>query len=108
MPDSADDVRSTAPANPIAGAARMFDYWVLLYLRTWKGSVITSFASPLLYVLAMGVLLGGFIEADPSELEGATSYLDFVAPGLLAGAVLVVTVLVLVSSSAISRPASGR
>ena len=79
-----DDTRSTVPANPIAGAARMFDYWWILYKRTWKGSVITSFVSPLLYVLAMGVLLGGFIAGDPSELEGATSYLDFVAPGLLA------------------------
>jgi lipooligosaccharide transport system permease protein len=80
----ADNSRSTAPTNPIAGAARMFDYWAILYKRTWKGSVITSFVSPLLYVLAMGVLLGGFIKGDPSQLEGATSYLDFVAPGLLA------------------------
>ena len=29
----------------------------------------------------MGVLLGGFIEGDPAQLEGATSYLAFVAPG---------------------------
>ena len=39
---------------------------------------------PLLYILAMGVLLGGFIEGDPAKLEGATSYLAFVAPGMLA------------------------
>ena len=32
----------------------------------------------------MGVLLGGFIEGDPAELEGATSYLAFVVPGLVA------------------------
>ena len=32
----------------------------------------------------MGVLLGGFIDGDPDELEGATSYLDFVVPGLIA------------------------
>ena len=29
----------------------------------------------------MGVLLGGFIEGDPAELEGATSYLAFIVPG---------------------------
>ena len=40
--------------------------------------------TPLLYVLAMGVLLGGFIEGDPATLEGATTYLAFVAPGLVA------------------------
>ncbi len=32
----------------------------------------------------MGVLLGGFVEADPDQLEGATSYLAFVVPGLIA------------------------
>ena len=32
----------------------------------------------------MGVLLGGFIEGDPAKLEGATSYLAFIVPGLVA------------------------
>lgn len=72
------------PGNVVAGAARLFDYWAIAYLRTWKGSVISSFVTPLLYILAMGVLLGGFIEGDPDKLEGATSYLAFVAPGMVA------------------------
>ncbi|WP_203335564.1 ABC transporter permease [Nocardioides limicola] len=63
---------------------RLFDYWAIVYQRTWKGSVITSFLAPLLYVLALGVILGGFIEADPATLEGASSYLAFVVPGLIA------------------------
>jgi len=70
--------------SPLTGALRQLDYWTTFYLRTWKGSVITSFASPLFYVLAMGVLLGGFVHAPPSQLDGATSYLDFVVPGLIA------------------------
>ena len=74
----------TAPTNPLAGAARLTDYWATVYRRTWKGSAVSSFASPIFYVLAMGVLLGGFIEGDPDQLEGATSYLAFVVPGLLA------------------------
>jgi ABC-type polysaccharide/polyol phosphate export permease len=82
--DHAAPVRSSAPANLLAGAARLFDYWAIAYKRTWKGSVISSFVTPLLYVLAMGVLLGGFIEGDPDKLEGATSYLAFVAPGMVA------------------------
>ena len=77
-------VESTAPAHVLDGAARMVDYWAVLYRRTWKGSVISSFVTPLFYVLAMGVLLGGFIEGDPAQLEGATSYLAFVAPGMVA------------------------
>ena len=70
--------------GPFDGAGRLVDYWATVYLRTWKGSVISSFVVPLLYILAMGVLLGGFIDGDPAELEGATSYLAFVAPGMLA------------------------
>lgn len=65
-------------------AARLFDYWVTVYRRTWKGSAASSFVVPLLYILAMGVFLGGFVEADPETLEGARSYLAFVAPGMLA------------------------
>lgn len=68
----------------VAGTLRQVDYWVTVYKRTWRGSVISSFITPLFYVIAMGVLLGGFIKADPDTLEGATSYLAFVVPGLVA------------------------
>ncbi|GAA4698980.1 ABC transporter permease [Nocardioides nanhaiensis] len=66
------------------GVARLTDYWVRIFLRTWRGTVVSSFLSPLFYVVAMGVLLGGFVDADPEQLEGATSYLAFVVPGLIA------------------------
>ncbi len=39
---------------------------------------------PLLYVAAMGLLLGGYVDAGGAQLGGAPSYLAFVAPGLLA------------------------
>jgi len=64
--------------------ARQRSYWTLTYLRTWKGSVFTSFVVPLFYVLAMGVLLGRYVDAGSGRLEGAPSYLAFVAPGLAA------------------------
>jgi lipooligosaccharide transport system permease protein len=66
------------------GMGRQLDYWWTYYLRTWKGSVVTSFASPLFYVVAMGVLLGRFVHVSPSRLDGAPSYLAFVVPGLIA------------------------
>jgi lipooligosaccharide transport system permease protein len=78
------EVQVPARTGPFNGASRLIDYWATVYLRTWKGSVISSFVVPLLYILAMGVLLGGFIKGDPAKLEGATSYLAFVAPGMLA------------------------
>jgi lipooligosaccharide transport system permease protein len=63
--------------------ARQRTYWWTAYKRTWKGSAVTSFVLPLLYVVAMGVLLGGFVNKG-ANLEGAPSYLAFVAPGLVA------------------------
>lgn len=79
----------TAPGPPAGlgardGITRQLDYWWTLYRRTWRASIISSFVSPLFYVLAMGVLLGGFIDGDPDRLEGAPSYLAFVVPGLVA------------------------
>ncbi|MBO0844736.1 MAG: ABC transporter permease [Nocardioides sp.] len=70
--------------SPVTGALRQFDYWLTVYKRTWKGSIVTSFASPLFYVLAMGVLLGNYIHVSPERLDGATSYLAFIVPGLIA------------------------
>jgi lipooligosaccharide transport system permease protein len=64
--------------------ARQATYWSIVYRRTWKGSVVTSFVSPLLYVLAMGVLLGGFVDDGGAALQGAPTYLAFVTPGLAA------------------------
>jgi lipooligosaccharide transport system permease protein len=66
------------------GVVRLFDYWLTVYKRTWKGSIVSSFLSPLFYVLAMGVLLGGFVHVSPARLDGATSYLQFIVPGLIA------------------------
>lgn len=66
------------------GVARQTDYWRTVARRTWRGTVVSSFVTPVFYVVAMGVLLGGFIEGDPTRLEGASSYLAFVVPGLIA------------------------
>ncbi|MDP2775367.1 MAG: ABC transporter permease [Nocardioides sp.] len=75
---------ATTDLSLLEGTRRQTDYWLTVYKRTWRGSIISSFVSPLFYVLAMGVLLGGFIEGDPATLEGATSYLAFIVPGLVA------------------------
>lgn len=66
-------------------ATRLTDYWVTVFRRVWKGSVVTSFLTPFLYLAAMGVGLGSFIDdnAGPAALGGIT-YLAFVGPGLLA------------------------
>ncbi|TWE13091.1 ABC transporter permease [Rudaeicoccus suwonensis] len=71
---------------------RLLDYWATVYKRTWRGSIINSFVSPILYVVAMGVLLGGFVKADPAKLDGAHSYLAFVVPGMLSAQTMQVAI----------------
>ena len=56
--------------------------WV--YRRTWRGSLFGSFLTPLLYLGALGVGLGGFIAAQDTEALGGVTYLEFLGPGLLA------------------------
>ncbi|HEX6246453.1 MAG TPA: ABC transporter permease [Nocardioidaceae bacterium] len=79
--------RPTTPSR-LALVWRQADYWMTVYRRTWRGSAISSFVVPLLYVAAMGVLLGGFIDAGGADLEGAPTYLAYVAPGLLAAHIM--------------------
>ncbi len=80
---------TTGPATDAAPGhleriLRQTDYWITVYKRTWRASVFSSFVMPLFYVLAMGVLLGGFVDDGGAALEGAPSYLAFIAPGLVA------------------------
>ncbi len=65
-------------------ALRVFESEARVYRRVWRGSIFTSFLSPILYLLAMGVGLGALVDANlPAGLEGV-SYLNYLAPGLLA------------------------
>jgi lipooligosaccharide transport system permease protein len=65
-------------------ALRQVDYWATVYRRVWRGTVVTSFVLPLLYLAAIGVGLGRYVDAGSTAALGGLSYLDFVGPGLLA------------------------
>src|SRR3954447_17550685 len=69
---------------PFAGAMHVLEHRLLLYRRTWRGSVFNSFFSPILFLGAMGIGLGGYVDASASAALGGVAYLAFLAPGLLA------------------------
>jgi lipooligosaccharide transport system permease protein len=69
-------------------AVREFRYWLTNYRRTWRGSIYTSFLSPVLYLGAMGLGLGKLVDAHGTARLGGVSYLAFLAPGLLAAAAM--------------------
>jgi len=63
---------------------RVLEYNLLVYRRTWKGSVFASFVAPVLFLGAMGLGLGSLITRGPSRTVEGLTYLAFLAPGLLA------------------------
>ncbi len=66
-------------------ALRATQYFLLAYRRTWRASIMSTFVSPLLYLLAMGVGLGSFVNKGGGAASlGHMGYLQFVAPGLAA------------------------
>ena len=64
------------------GPLRVYRTHLLAYRRTWRGSLTTSFLFPMLYLAAIGVGLGKLVKAH--GLVDGVSYIDFLAPGLLA------------------------
>lgn len=79
--------RPPAPSD-LAAAGRVFEHRAYQYRRAFRGSMFSSFVNPALFLLAMGVGLGGYVNAQSPEAFGGVTYLQFLAPGLLAGAAM--------------------
>jgi lipooligosaccharide transport system permease protein len=56
---------------------------LLVYTKYWRSSMMFNFIEPMLYLAALGVGLGMYIP----EIEGM-SYLEFIAPGLIASSTM--------------------
>lgn len=69
-----------------APALRVLEGQIRAYRHTWRGSVISTFVMPVLFLGAMGLGLGRLVEGGPA-LEGLT-YLQFVGTGLLAASAM--------------------
>ena len=76
------------PRATVAGqwgmAVRAFRWWLVNYRRTWRGSIYSSILDPVLYLGAMGIVLGALVDKHGVGSLGGVSYLVFLAPGLLA------------------------
>jgi lipooligosaccharide transport system permease protein len=68
----------------MAPAGRVLEHRLLLYRRTWRGSLFISFVSPVLFLGAMGFGLGSLVDRTNPTALGGVPYLVFLAPGLLA------------------------
>lgn len=81
---------SAMPARrrPGALAPRALEYWFRSYRATWRGSAVSGFLAPLLYLGSLGFGLGTLV----GDGVGGVSYVAYVAPGVLAANAMQVAV----------------
>lgn len=65
-------------------AFRVWQRELTLYKRIWPSTILSTLFDPILYLLAMGFGVGAYITED----VGGVSYLQFIAPGLVASSVM--------------------
>lgn len=71
------------PDVRLRSAWRLWQRNASIYSRTWKINILPNFFEPFLFLLAMGLGLGGYL----ARFEGVR-YMDFIAPGLAATAAM--------------------
>lgn len=71
---------------PTVPALRCTEHFARTYAHNWRASVMATFLNPILYLAALGVGLGHFIDrgGHAGGSVGQVGYLHFVAPGLVA------------------------
>ena len=74
--------------RPIDAYRAAYEHQLLLYLRNWRGSVFGNFAQPVLFLLAMGVGLGSYVDRGGTNATDGVPYLQFLAPALLVSTVM--------------------
>lgn len=73
-------------ATMVRGSMLVLERQARVYRHTWRASIISTFLSPVLMLLAMGVGLGSLV--DERGGPGGLPYLTWLAPGLLAAAAM--------------------
>ena len=74
----------SAIAEATSGIGRVFEHRFITYRRTFRASIFSSFLTPVLFLTAMGLGIGGYVDRGGANAAlGGVSYLAFLAPGLL-------------------------
>lgn len=86
LPGSEPSTRDRAPHPSL----RVLDYFLLLFRRTFRGTIFSGFLSPLLYLAALGYGLGSLVNHSQG-LDGVP-YVQFIAPGILVATAMQIAV----------------
>src|SRR6266550_7437808 len=88
----ARDQRTPAPLPQLGSSwstmRRVVEHRALQYRRTFRASIFSSFGIPVLFLTAMGFGLGGYVDRSQDAVLHGLTYLQFLAPGLLAATVM--------------------
>jgi lipooligosaccharide transport system permease protein len=79
--------RATSDRGRDRPLMRYLEREAVVHRRFFRGYAFSKFGEPVLYLLAIGVGLGSMIDAAGTQIDGLT-YLQFVAPGLMAATVV--------------------
>ncbi len=82
VPSRLDTHRPPVASGPRA-AMHVLEHHILVYRRTFRGTLFTTFLSPVLFLSAMGLGLGSLVNRGNPQALGGVPYLIFLAPGLL-------------------------
>lgn len=63
----------------MGGTFAVLERQLVLYRRLWQASVFSSFVLPILFVISIGIGVGGYV----GEIDG-WDYLSYIVPGVLA------------------------
>jgi len=67
-----------------SGIGRVFEHRWLQYRRTYRATIFSSFLTPILFLGAMGLGLGTYVDDGTGQAAlGGVPYIVFLAPGLL-------------------------
>lgn len=66
-----------------SGMVRVVEREARIFRHLWRGPVILSVVTPVLFLAGMGIGLGGLVDDGDTAGVGGLTYLQFVAPGLL-------------------------
>ncbi len=80
--------RRSANAPAWSTISRVIEHRAYQYRRTFRASLFSSFGIPALFLTAMGLGLGGYIDKSADAVLNGVSYLQFLAPGLLASSLM--------------------
>jgi lipooligosaccharide transport system permease protein len=78
-------------AGPVPGGVltmRAFRCWLTVYRRIWRSSIWSSVLGPVCYLGAMGFGLGSLVDKHGTATLGGVSYLEFLAPAILASSAM--------------------